>query len=91
MKFIFLVAVLQRSIYLVQFSIDLLYHYITDSTVLRLRLKVLCFTGYKCRTDNDEDLERSLNHDLSLPSYPPYPPPYAPSYAPWEYNPRSYR
>ncbi|XP_055828152.1 protein DA1-related 2-like isoform X2 [Solanum dulcamara] len=51
--------------------------------------------GYKCRTDNDEDLERSLNHDLSLPSYPPYPPPhpppYAPSYAPWEYNPRSYR
>ncbi|XP_049344072.1 protein DA1-related 2-like isoform X1 [Solanum verrucosum] len=51
--------------------------------------------GYKGRTDNDEDLERSLNHDLSSSSYPPYPPPYpppyAPSYAPWEYNPRSYR
>ncbi|KAK4348865.1 hypothetical protein RND71_031620 [Anisodus tanguticus] len=51
--------------------------------------------GYKCRTDNDEDLGRPLNHDLSSSSYPPYPPkyppPYAPSYGPWEYNPRSYR
>ncbi|KAF3621769.1 Protein DA1-related 2 [Capsicum annuum] len=51
--------------------------------------------GYKCRTDNDEDLGRPLSHDLSSSSYPPYPPPYslpyAPSYAPWEYNPRSYR
>ncbi|KAK4343613.1 hypothetical protein RND71_036707 [Anisodus tanguticus] len=43
--------------------------------------------GYKCWTDNDEDLGRPLNHDLSSSSYPPY----APSYGPWEYNPRSYR
>ncbi|CAN4105386.1 unnamed protein product [Withania somnifera] len=51
--------------------------------------------GYKYRTNNDEDLGRSLNHDLSSLSYPPYPPPcpppYAPSFAPQEYNPRSYR
>ncbi|PHT52806.1 Protein DA1-related 2 [Capsicum baccatum] len=47
--------------------------------------------GYKCRTDNDEDLGRPLSHDLSSSSYPPYPPPYSLPYAPWEYNPRSYR
>ncbi|KAJ8528450.1 hypothetical protein K7X08_022142 [Anisodus acutangulus] len=44
--------------------------------------------GYKCWTDNDEDLGKPLNHDLSSSSYPP---PYAPSYGPSEYNPRSYR
>ncbi|XP_009797651.1 protein DA1-related 2-like isoform X1 [Nicotiana sylvestris] len=44
--------------------------------------------GYKWRTENDEDVGSSLNHDLTSSSYPP---PYAPLYAPWQYNPTSYR
>lgn len=60
----------------------------TNFTLLRLRLRVVCFAGYKWRTENDEDVGSSLNHDLTSSSYPP---PYAPLYAPWEYNPRSYR
>lgn len=44
--------------------------------------------GYRWRTDQDEDLARSLQDNSNSSSYPPK---YAPSYAPWEYNPNSYR
>lgn len=54
-------------------------------------MKCLYFSGYKWRTDQDEDLARSLQDNPNSSSYPPYLPPYAPSYAPWEYNPNSYR
>uniref|UniRef100_A0A2C9VKP4 LIM zinc-binding domain-containing protein n=1 Tax=Manihot esculenta TaxID=3983 RepID=A0A2C9VKP4_MANES len=37
--------------------------------------------GYRCRTDNDEDLDRALHDSLNPPGYRPL----APSYAPLQY------
>lgn len=47
-------------------------------------------SGYKCRTDNDEDTGRGVQDSLHRPSYPPYMPSYPP-YDPVPYYPRGYR